>query len=177
MPWMKGGRRTRTRAAARPSGKGRRSLLTVLTLLSLLTSCATSGLAFRQDDRLQLVELRDRDTITLPYQLDFTFDGELPAPATAFAVLVDWTPPAPGDALTELFDDDPACSGPLGCPDGYLERNRIHVVTDGPVMITDVPAGNGRGDFHEVTVVLVDDAGRRVGETSAFARFEVTNGR
>lgn len=150
----------------------------LVCLASLPAGCSFTGLAFRQDHRLEFTTLRDRDTISLPYTLDFSFDGGLPAPATAFAVLVDWTPPPPGHALASLFDDDAACSGPLGCPDGYLERNRIHVITEHSLIITDVPATSGsRADFHDVTVILVDDDGRRVGETSAFARFHVDDDR
>jgi hypothetical protein len=39
-----------------------------------------------------------------------------------------------------------------------------------------VPVGTDRQErrgFHEVTIILVDAEGRRVGESSAFARFRV----
>jgi hypothetical protein len=170
IPWMQGVHRGRRRRAKR--------LGAIICLPPLLAGCASSGLAFRQDHRLEFTDLQDRDTISLPYTLEFTFDGPMPEPATAFAVLVDWTPPPPGSTLAGLFDDDAACSGPLGCPDGYLERNRIHVITEHSLIITDVPATSGsRADFHEVTIILVDDAGHRVGETSAFARFQVDDDR
>lgn len=154
---------------------GRRRAIGVLLALGL-TSCSTTGLAFRQDRRLRILNLKDRSTIELPFELELAFDGALPAAdgAVALGILVDWTPPPPGEPLTDLLRDDPACSGPAGCPDGYLERNRIHVTTDTSWLLDDVPVGTDRQErrgFHEVTIVLVDADGRRVGETFAFARF------
>lgn len=147
------------------------------TLCVALVGCSTSGLAFRADDRLQIDNLADRSTIDIPYTLEFSFDDTLPSgAATGFAVLIDWTPPPPGKPLGDLLADDPACSGPQGCPDGYLERNRITVTTDTTFLIDNVPVGTDRQErrgFHEVTIILVDDDGRRVGESSAFARFRV----
>lgn len=153
----------------------RRALAPALCLA--LAACSTSGLAFRADDRLQIDNLDDRSTIEVPFTLEFSFDGDLPAgQATAFGVLIDWTPPPPGAPLSDLLADDPACRGPQGCPEGYLERNRITVTTDTTYEMDNVPVGSDRQErrgFHEVTIILVDDQGRRVGESSAFARFRV----
>lgn len=150
-------------------------LITSCLAVALLAGCSVDGLAFRQDDRLQIENLEDRSTIDVPFDLEFSFDGDLgDTGASAFAVLVDWTPPAPGKTLESLLDGDQACRGSDGCPDGYLERNRIVVTTDTSVTLDNVPVGTDRQErrgFHEVTVVLVDDEGRRVGETSAWARF------
>ncbi len=143
-----------------------------------LGGCSVDGLAFRRDDRLSIDNLPDRSTIELPFELVFSFDDELdphdPHDAAAFAVLVDWTPPPPGETLEGLLDDDPACRGDTGCPDGYLERNRISVITDTHFVLDNVPIGTDRQErrgFHELTIVLVDAEGRRVGETSAWTRF------
>jgi len=154
---------------------GRRRAIGVLLTL-VLSACSTTGLAFRHDRRLRILNLKDRSTIDLPFDLEVSFDDSLPSDdgAVALGILIDWTPPPPGKPLADLLDDDPACNGPAGCPDGYLERNRIHVTTETSWLLADVPVGTDRQErrgFHEVTIVLVDAQGRRVGETFAFARF------
>jgi hypothetical protein len=146
-----------------------------LVLCTALTGCSVQGLAFRKDERLRILNLEDRSSIEIPFDLHFTFDGELSADGVAaFGVLVDWTPPPPGRSLASLLDDDPTCRGPAGCPDGYLERNRIVITTDTTFLLDNVPVGTSRQErrgFHELTIVLVDADGRRLGETAAFARF------
>ncbi len=147
----------------------------VLALCLALAGCSVDGLSFRTDDRLQIVNLPDRSTIEIPFELEYTFDGTLSADGiAAFGILIDWTPPPPGDSLAGLLDDDPVCQGETGCPDGYLERNRITITTDTTFLMDNVPVGTDRQErrgFHEVTIVLVDAEGRRVGETAAFTRF------
>lgn len=148
-----------------------------LALCLVLSGCSVDGLQFREDDRLRILNLPDRSTIEVPFELKFTFDDSLsPDGVAAFGILIDWTPPPPGDSLASLLDDDPACQGPQGCPDGYLERNRIIITTDTTYLMDNVPVGTDRQErrsFHEVTIVLVDADGRRVGEAAAFTRFRV----
>lgn len=151
----------------------RRTLAFVLCMV--MSSCSFTGVAFRKDHRLKIVNLPDRSTIEIPFDLRFTFDGTLsPDGATAFGILIDWTPPPPGAPLARLLENDPACQGAKGCPDGYLEQNRIITTTDTTFVMNNVPIGTDRQErrgFHEVTIVLVDAQGRRVGETAVFTRF------
>lgn len=151
--------------------------LVAVLLGVVLSGCTLSGLDFRRDDRLQIENLDDRSTIELPYHLEFSFDGSLGEGGVAgFGVLVDWSPPPPGKSLASLLEDDPACSGPSGCPDGYLARNRITITTDTTFELDNVPVGSERQErrgYHELTIVLVDAQGRRVGEASAYTRFRV----
>lgn len=144
-----------------------------LALTAVLSACSLHGLAFRKDDRLQIENLPDRSSVEVPFDLEWSFDGEL-KDGESFAVLVDWTPPPPGKSLESLLKSDPACQGPTGCPDGYLERNRIHTTTDTSMVIDNVPlsTSNDRRGYHEVTIILVDEEGRRIGETSAWSRFK-----
>lgn len=158
-------------------------LAAVLVTTVCAAGCTTTGLAFRRDDRLQLHDFPDRSHITVPHRIHWTFAGTLasqstgaPGVAAAFGVLIDWTPPPPGRSLESLLSSDPACRGPLGCPDGYLAQNRIYVTTATTFDIVDVPTGSVRTEqrtFHELTIVLVDAEGRRVGETSAWTRFRI----
>jgi hypothetical protein len=166
----------------RAAHRGRRAsaaacLATLLALGVALSGCTRSGLDFRSDDRLQIENLKDRSTIELPHRLEFSFDGTLGDGGIAgFAVLVDWSPPPPGKSLASLLKDDPVCSGPAGCPVGYLDQNRISVTTDTTFELDNVPVGSDRQErrgYHELTIILVDAEGRRVGEASAYSRFRV----
>jgi hypothetical protein len=146
-----------------------------LVLCGALFGCSAQDLAFRTDERLQILNLTDRSTIEIPFALQFSFAGELSADGvSAFGILIDWTPPPPGKSLASLLDRDPACRGEAGCPGGYLERNRIIVTTSTSYLMDNVGIGTNkreRRSFHEVTVVLVDSQGRRISEASAFSRF------
>jgi hypothetical protein len=169
----------RRRAARRlAAGNGRlcAALVVPALLVPALSSCSLEGLDFVEDDRLSVEGLEDREETDLPIELSWTLEGGFRDDEHAFAVIVDRTPPRPGRSVESLLDDDPACSGPQGCPEGYLERNRIFV-TDGTSLVLDgIPEGTakqeGRG-FHEVTIVLVDAAGVRVGEIAESVRFRL----
>jgi hypothetical protein len=187
MQRMVANRDPRSVAVYRQRLGGLTSLLPVVSFMLVVSfgtvGCTTTGLAFRKDDRLRLYDLPDRVEITVPHDIHWTFAGTLAPPssegagdATAFAVLIDWTPPPPGRTLESLLSSDPVCRGPLGCPDGYLARNRIYVTTDTSFTIDNVATGSSRTErrtYHELTVVLVDAQGRRVGETAAWSRFRI----
>ncbi len=147
-----------------------------LLAVALPAGCGFEGLDFVVDDRVQITSLDDRDETDLPIELTWTFDGPFEGDEAAFAVIVDRTPPPPGRDLDSLLDDDPACDGPQGCPDGYLERNRVYVTTDTTILLDNVAEGTAAQEargFHEVTIVLVDDEGRRVGELAESVRFRL----
>lgn len=148
----------------------------VMVAGAALGACSTEGLDFVRDDRLTVIGLEDREETDLPIVLTWTLDGGFAGDEAAFAVIVDRTPPRPGASLESLLDDDPACSGPLGCPDGYLARNRVYVTVDDGIVLDDVVEGSARQEqrgFHEVTIVLVDADGNRVGELAEALRFRL----
>ena len=151
-------------------------LAVALPAVALPAGCGFEGLDFVVDDRVDITSLDDRDETDLPIELTWTFDGPFEGDEAAFAVIVDRTPPPPGRDLDSLLDDDPACDGPQGCPDGYLERNRVYVTTDTTILLDNVAEGTAAQEargFHEVTIVLVDDQGRRVGELAESVRFRL----
>jgi hypothetical protein len=173
----------RVRRSGRPAGRRARAAALMVVLAVFASGCALRGLAFVKDSRLALVGFPDRSHIVLPHDVTWRFTGALADPATAppgapvaFAVLVDWTPPPPGRSLASLLASDPTCRRTGGCPAGYLARNRIYVTTDTTFHLANVSTGtdrNERRSFHELTVVLVDASGRRVGETAASTRFRI----
>jgi hypothetical protein len=94
-------------------------------------------------------------------------------------VLVDRTPPRPGKTLSWLFRGDAACKGtsaPLCSKPEFLAQRNVFQTTARSHTIAQVNrlAGTQAGrQFHEVTIVLLDESGRRVGEGAWSAQFEV----
>jgi hypothetical protein len=148
-----------------------------LVIGALLTSgCGVSGLAFRQDDRLSFVAPRDRSTVTLPITVQWRVeDFHVGEDAGSFAVFVDRAPQPPGEPLAWLARNDDSCRVADGCPDErwYAERDVFRTM-DLELTIDRLPARtDDRREWHEVTVVLIDTHGRRVGETGWTVEFQV----
>lgn len=128
----------------------------VCALVLLTAGCNADGLAFRNDNLVTVTTPTEDASVGLP--LEVTFDVAAEADATGYAVFLDRTPQRVGAELPE-------------------DRFNI-IVTDEPrVVFTEVPiTGSGPAvdrDRHEVTVILVDADGRRVGETFDFVEFRI----
>lgn len=158
--------------------------LGVLALALVLTGCAISGLAFRVDDRVTIVEPGDRATVTLPVTVTWTvrdFDVTGPSAdvrpdAGMFGVFVDRSPQPPGEPLAWLARDDDSCRPADGCPDDRWFNDRSVFVTSQPTITLATLARpvNLRGaERHEVTIVLLDGQGHRIGEAAWHVTFVV----
>ena len=154
----------------------RRLLLALVTVAVLTSSCGVSGLGFRQDDRLSFVAPRDRSKVALPITVEWQVeDFHVGDGAGSFAVFVDRAPQPPGRPLEWLARDDDLCRRTDGCPDErwYADRD-VFRTTDFELAIERLPARtDDRREWHEVTVVLLDEHGRRVGETGWTLEFQV----
>ncbi len=149
----------------------------VAVLLLLSTGCR-QGLAFRQDDRLIITQPRDRAVVRLPFDTSWTAQ-DLPA-GTRFVVLIDRTPPPAGEGLDWFARDDPRCRRDGGCPDAeYLRGLHVFVVDQTSLTVASVPRPQRphERELHDVTVVLIDEEGMRLGETAATVTVEVRGGR
>jgi hypothetical protein len=128
----------------------------------LATACGPSGLDFRQDHRLSVVAPEGVPTVHLPLAVRWRFLGALGVAGgpAQFAVFVDRAPVAPGESLTSL---DPA------------ERRGVVLTraTETTVTSLDSASTGGGSAEHQVTVVLLDTSGKRIGETSAAVHFYV----
>ena len=150
----------------------------------LLSSCRASGLAFREDDRVDILEPRSREKVTLPVTLRWETKGlELGREGgpTRFAVFVDRAPMHPGQGLRSLGDD--VCKRTPGCPDASYLRDRYIFLTKKNALELDALPDNrsssnrtGSKDTHEVAIVLLDDADQRVGETAYRVEFTLERG-
>ena len=151
----------------------RAALLVVLALVA--NGCAVTGIAFRQDDRLSFESPGDRDEVTLPVTVTWSVeDFDVPADG-GFAVFVDRSPQPPGKTLEWLARNDDSCRADDGCPDAeWFAQRDVFPTTETSFTIDRLPARtDDRREFHEVTVVLVDGDGRRIGETGWTLEFQV----
>jgi hypothetical protein len=143
-------------------------------LALILNACALSGLSLVQDDRIDVIAPEDRAEVTLPVTVRWTIDEKLPA-GSSFAVFIDRAPQPPDRVPAWLFRNSTDCSGDECASAEYLGGRDVYVTTDTELTITHVPPKNdeGRGRFHEATVVLLDERGERIGEGAWSVRFEV----
>jgi hypothetical protein len=142
------------------------------------SSCTVNNLAFRKDHRVKITAPAAQTTVTLPVTLRWdvkslpTIGQDVSGQAAGFAVFVDRQPMGPGKSFRALADD--TCKKTKGCPDpAWLAERHVFTTTNRTLVLNSVPANDkgeryGRGNAHEVTIVLVDARGRRVGE-AAFA--------
>jgi len=154
----------------------RRTVVVCLALALLTSACAVRGVAFRQDHRLSFLSPGDRDEVTLPVTVEWEVeDFDVPGDGF-FAVFVDRAPQPPGKTLDWLARDDDACEVTDGCPDDEWFADRdVFRTTETSITIDRLPDNTDSGrERHEVTVVLVDRDGRRIGETGWTLELEVT---
>jgi hypothetical protein len=153
-------------------------------LLMLSTACETEGLAFIQDRRVEVISPDYRELVDLPVRVDWDVTDEGLAnnlrSGTQFGVYVDIDPQPPGEPLEYFARDDPECRKSQTCPDArYLRQRGIHTTTESEMTFGSLPIAPGvdleRGDpdFHEVTLVLLDEEGVRIGESAWALTFEV----
>ena len=145
-----------------------RRALVLTVLLALFTSgCAVRGIAFREDDRLSFVSPGDRDEVTLPVTITWEVDDFDVPEDGSFGVFVDRAPQPPGKSLEWLARNDNTCRPEDGCPDEeWFAQRDVFRTTETEHTIDRLPArSDDRRELHEITVVLLDADGRRVGET------------
>ena len=155
-------------------------LALVLVIAVIGASCSATGIAFRQDKRLTFIAPDEREEVTLPVTIRWKVrDFAVGPDAGSFAVFVDRSPQPPRETLEWLARNDESCQVADDCPDEawFAERN-VYRTTETEFTIEQLPVlVEGRRDIHEVTVVFLDEEGRRVAETAFTRRFEVKRSR
>jgi hypothetical protein len=162
--------------------------LTCAAALAATTGCGPhlSQLSFRVDKRLHFVTPKDRTLVHTPFTVswtmrDFTVSAPSPGPTDKdvgyFAIFVDRAPIRPGQSLKSLAKDDPSCRLNPKCPDaGYLALRQIYTTTSPSVTLDQVSSLTDTGDktqLHDVTVVLLDTSGHRIGESAWHLTFKL----
>lgn len=141
-----------------------------LMLAVVLPACAVTGLSFVQDDRVRIVEPEPNAKLSLPFEVRWDVEGY----DGSFAVFIDRSPVKPNQTLEALVPErDTVCRTDPDCPDAeWLADRNVYVTTDTSLMLEHLPdrrENDSTGDRHELTIVLLDEDGRRSGE-SAFTR-------
>jgi hypothetical protein len=162
----------------------RRVVVVALAAAVSLSACA--DLSFRIDRRLHFLTPRDRQVVTVPFTLRWSMTSfEVVGPGEAaptrhagyFAVFVDRAPVHPGQSVKAVASGDHQCKLEPGCPDTqYLADHRVYTTTHPWFTLTEVPLLAGSRDklqLHQVTVVLLDAAGRRIGESAWTRQFKM----
>lgn len=161
----------------------RRALVVAGAVLAL-SGCGIRGLNFVEDERVQIISPPHRSEVMLPVTVRWSVeDFEITGPsgdeggdAGYFGVFVDRAPPAPGQSLTSLVADDPVCKATPGCPDeAYLAGQRAYTTSNTHFTIERVPelTDDRTREVHEVTIVLLDGKGHRIGESAFRVEFYV----
>lgn len=167
--------------------RGRRLRLVALAssvLLSVaLGACSLSNLEFVQDKRLHFVEPKSRQLVGLPLRISWTMSDFALQPAGSgppsrhagyFAVFVDRSPVRPGQSLLALADRQ--CRSTSGCVSGsYLADRGVYTTSSTSITIPQIADVNSyqSTQLHEVTVVLMDTAGHRIGESAWYLDFRM----
>ncbi|MER5805993.1 hypothetical protein [Streptomyces mirabilis] len=141
---------------------------------------------FVQDRRLTLIKPDNLEEVDLPVTVqwdtrDFTAAplGSQPRENTGlFGVFVDRYPMAPGESIRTLVADEvPTCAAnPDECLTPAFLRDSIglYLTTKNRVPIERVGAAQTTSQgVHFVVVVLIDSAGRRIGEAVWYRSFKV----
>jgi len=142
----------------------------VAALVVLCSSCAVHGLALKEDRRLDITAPGDRSTVSLPVEITWTGSAQ---PAS-FGVFVDAAPQRPGQTLDAPFRGSRDCL--RACLDrAYLANRNVFATTAPHVTVRHLnKAPSGQTEhFHEVTIVLLDAGGRRIGEGAWSVRFRL----
>ena len=137
----------------------------------------TSGLSFVEDERVDILRPADHSVVSVPFKVQWSAeDFRTGADAGSFAVFLDRAPQPPGETIAWMFRDDGACTAAPSCPDSqYLADHHVFLTDQRMIEITDVPhdTGDDQRRLHEVTVVLLDEQGRRIGESAWTVSFKV----
>lgn len=166
-------------------GRSARGVSVAVVVLGLvLSGCSASGLNFREDRRLTILEPGDMETVSLPFTVRWRIDGfdVIDAPDGSddhdrgrFAVFVDRSPMPPGKGLDWLARNDDGCRDNPDCPNEKWLRDRgVRVLSATEITFDSMRVNDSQGrDRHEVTIVLLDGRDRRIGEAAFGVEFVV----
>ena len=140
----------------------RRPLCCVGILATLAMTGCGNDLLFRNDHRITILSPANFDTVSQPLTVRWSARGFTTPTDGHFVAFFDLSPPSPGDTIDSYSPTD---------------RQWIRTVDQtevtAPPLPTDGTAPAAVRDHHEVTVILVDRSGRRIGETAGFVEFDV----
>jgi hypothetical protein len=164
----------------RRRGASRRAVHACLALCVVLLTgaCDVAAMQFVNDHRVTITEPKMRTTVKTPLTVRWTYrdfelvgaDGSTDPHKGYFAVFVDRAPVPAGKTLAYVAHNDKSCRPQSGCPDAaYLADAHVYATDEPEITLETLPFQPGvRGgrELHTITVVLMDGAGRRIGESA-----------
>jgi hypothetical protein len=163
---------------------GRRALVALLATCALASPSCGGGMLFAQDRRVEFVSPARNGKVTLPLVVSWKLleGAEVGRDIASFALFFDLEPQAPNEPLSTLARGDIDCERTPGCPDAaYFERRGVYVTKDTRLVVDDllplagVDIEKGERDVHDVTIVVLDEQGRRTSEAFWSRTFEVVH--
>jgi hypothetical protein len=149
-----------------------------LAVIATLTSCSGSGMLFAKDRRVTIESPDQNGKVTLPLEVKWTLEPD--AKVASFALFFDGEPQAPKKPLAVLAKGDPDCEATPGCPNaayfadrGIFTTAKTAFVIDDLLPLAGVDIERGERDVHDVTIVVLDEQGRRVNEAFWSRTFEI----
>jgi hypothetical protein len=162
----------------------RRAILVLLAVVVLATPGCSGGLLFSQDRRVDIVSPERNGKVTLPLTVRWNLEqgAEVGRDIGSFALFFDLEPQPPQKDLTYLARGDIDCERTPGCPNTtYFAERGIFVTKDTTFELDDllplagVEIEKGERDVHDVTIVVLDEQGRRTSEAFWSRTFEIVH--
>lgn len=149
----------------------------------MTAACVPQNLSFRVDKRVAITSPKDRSDVSLPITLrwnvhDFNVKTSY-SQGGSFAVFVDESPVPPGKPLSWVARNDADCPDPAACITAdYLAKKGIYQTTDTSVVISEIPgvveiSKDDEKKQHRAVIVLLDNAGKRIGEIAYDVTFKL----
>jgi hypothetical protein len=138
----------------------------LLFVLVGFAGCSTQGLVLERPTQLQHLRPVAFSSTSAPTRVSWT--GDALHAGQRYLVMIDQLPMPPGSTIRSLTDD--VCRSTPGCPDPtYLAQHQMYTTAGHSVKLDALPLGgplpvNDLAGLHVATIVIVDRAGRRVGE-------------
>lgn len=136
----------------------------LLTLLGL-AACVPEGLAFRIDERVKITQPADRETVALPVRIAWEVDN--------FDVVAPGAPAREDAGYFGVYVDRAAL--PPGQHIPKKPGTGVYTTSDTELVLKKLPPDTADREEHTATVILLDGAGRRIGESAFNVTFAVEN--
>jgi len=137
-------------------------LVGVLGVVLLLATGCGQHLLFRQDHRISVLTPEIYSTIRPPIVVTWATKDFRAGPDGSYAIFVDRAPMPPG-ATIDYFNQ--------------LDREGIFTTNSTSIRFAGLPPllrnASAERDHHEITIVLLDPTGHRIGEEAGFVEFNL----
>lgn len=152
----------------------------------LVSGCRLSDLAFTQDHRLTVLAPEHRAEVERPVTIRWQMSDFRVAPpgsepssrgAGYFGLFVDRPPVRPGATIASAVTHNDLCQVPACTSPADLARQGIYTTTKEIYTLRSVPDldTTESEQLHTVTIVLLDTAGHRIGESAWLVQFRLPN--